>query len=128
MIRLISPEDRKRLGIKTFDEMTKKIQVKNERELQRQIVNYLRLRGIEVLWHGTHKKSTATVGWPDIVFAAMVAGFPTPCGWEIKFGNGTLTKEQNDMLARLQARPNAWRIRVIRTFIEAVDELREMGL
>jgi hypothetical protein len=127
-VQLISPADRKRLGIETEDEMTKKIAAKNERELQGQIMQYLGVRGIEALWHRTDKRSHATLGWPDITFGVMVGGIPCPCGWEVKFGNGTLTKEQNDMLARLQARPNCWRIRIIRSFIEAVDELREMGL
>ena len=128
VVRLMSPEDRKELGIQTTDEMTKKIEAKNERQLQGQIVQYLRLRGIEVLWHRTDKKSAATVGWPDIVFAVMVNGFATPCGYEVKFGAGTLSREQSDVLERMQTRPNCWRIRVIRNFIEVVDDMREMGL
>jgi hypothetical protein len=124
----MSDIDRRKLGVKTKDEMGKAWAAKNERDLQRQIVQYLRLRNIELLWHATHKKSTASVGWPDIIFAVMSAGFCTPCAWEIKFGSGMLSPEQNDVLERLQARPNCWRVRVIRTFTEAVDELREMGL
>jgi hypothetical protein len=33
-----------------------------------------------------------------------------------------------DVLERMQARPNCWRVRVIRSFIEVVDDLRDMGL
>lgn len=124
----MSDIDRKKLGVKTKDEMAKAWTAKSERDLQRQIVAYLRLRNIEVLHHAMHKKSTATVGWPDIIFSVMSAGFCTPCAWEIKYGSGTLSPGQNDVLARLQARPNCWRVRVIRNFTEAVDELREMGL
>jgi hypothetical protein len=127
-IELMSVVDRATLGVKTKDEMAKAWKAKSERDLQRQLVQYLRLRGIEILWHATHKKSTATVGWPDIIFAVMSGGFCTPCAWEVKFGAGTLSPEQNDVLQRMQARPNCWRVRVIRTFNDAVDELREMGL
>ena len=128
MVRLISEKDRKALGIQTGDERMKKWKVKSERDLQRQIVNYLKLRGIEVCWHRTDKKSAATIGWPDITFAVRVNGFPSPCAYEVKFGSGTLSREQNDVLARMQAPPNCWRIRVIRTFIEVVDDMRELGL
>lgn len=105
-----------------------KWKAKSERDLQRQIVSYLRLRNIEVCWHRTDKKSTATVGWPDITFAVKVNGFPCACAYEVKFGSGTLSREQNDVLVRLQASPNCWRVRVIRTFIEVVDDMRELGL
>jgi hypothetical protein len=124
----MSVVDRKALGVKTKEEMAQAWQAKSERDLQRQIVQYLRLRNIEILWHATHKKSTATVGWPDIIFAVMSAGFCTPCAWEIKYGSGLLSPAQNDVLERMQARPNCWRVRVIRNFAEAVDELREMGV
>jgi hypothetical protein len=128
MVRLISEKDRAALGIKTDDERMAKWEAKNERELQRQIVSYLRLRDIEVEWKRTDKKSTGTVGWPDITFAVKVNGFPTPCAYEVKFGSGTLSPEQNDLLQRMQAPPNCWRVRVIRTFIEVVDDMRELGL
>lgn len=128
LVRLISPQDRLRLGLKTKEEMTKKLEAKNERQLQRQIVDYLRLRNIEVVWHATHKKSTATKGTPDILFAVMSNGFPMACAYEIKFGSGAETREQSDMHVRMTTRPNAWRVRVIRNFIEVVDDLREMGL
>jgi hypothetical protein len=127
-IELMSVVDRAQLGVKNKEEMARAWIAKSERDLQRQLVQYLRLRGIEVLVHRTDKKTGATVGWPDLTFSVMSNGFCAPCGWEVKFGSGTLSPEQNDMLARLQARPNCWRIRVIRTFSEAVDELRELGV
>ena len=126
--KLMSVEDRRLLGIETFEEMKKKFEAKTERQLQRQIVQYLRLRGIEVIWHATNRKSTDTKGTPDILFAVLVNGFPAACSWEIKFGNGLLSKAQENMLERMQTRPNVWRVRVIKRFLDAVDELREMGL
>src|SRR5438105_10429918 len=53
-------------------EAMSKAQIKNERQLQSMIVNLLRLKGIEPLWHRTDKRSAATVGWPDISFAVAV--------------------------------------------------------
>jgi hypothetical protein len=128
LLRLVTAEDRAELGLETYEERMKKLVVKTERQLQSQIVQYLRLRGIEVLWHRTDKRSHATKGWPDITFAVLSNGFPMACGYEVKFGSGTLAPGQNQMLQRLQTRPNSWRVRVIRNFIEVVDDLREMGL
>jgi len=128
MARLVSPADRQRLGIVTNEERMKKMIAKSERQLQSQIVQYLRLRGLEVLWHRTDKKSHATIGWPDITFSAKVGAFPMPVAIEVKFGSGTLSREQNDLLARLQASPNFWRVLVVRNFVEVVDFLREAGL
>jgi hypothetical protein len=127
-IGMISERDRKLLGIATMEEKMNKMEAKNERELQKQIVQYLRLRGIEVIWHATHKKSTATTGTPDIIFAVRANGIPMAVALEIKFGTGTLSREQSDMLFRMQAAPNAWTCRVIRSFIEVVDFLRDLNV
>lgn len=128
MVNLISERDRKLLNIQTAEERMKKMVVKNERELQRQIVAYLRLRDIEVIWHATHKKSTATAGTPDILFAIKSYGIPMAVGIEVKFGAGTLTHEQSDLFHRMQTGPNCWRILIVRSFIEVVDFLRDIGL
>jgi hypothetical protein len=128
LLRLVTAEDRAELGLETYEERMKKLVVKTERQLQSQIVSYLRLRGIEPIWHRTDRKSRATIGTPDILFAVMAGGFPMPIAMEVKFGTGTLSREQNDMLERMHARPNAWRTVVVRNFIEVVDLLRELGV
>jgi hypothetical protein len=127
-IELMSVVDRATLGVKTKDEMAKAWKAKSERDLQRQIVQYLRLRGIEVLWHATHKKSTATVGWPDVIFSVMTGGFSRAVAIEVKFGSGTCSREQNDVHQRMKTRPNAWDVRVVTSFTEVVDMMREFGL
>ena len=127
-VRLLSAADRKRLGVETYEERMKKMVAKSERQLQGQIVQYLRSRGIEVLWHRTDKRSAATKGWPDITFAVVSNGFPMACAYEVKFGSGTTSRDQRSVLDRMQTRPNSWRVRVIRSFIEVVDDMREMGL
>lgn len=128
MVQMITPQDRKNLGLQTHEERMKKYAATTERELQRQIVQYLALRGIEAEWKRTDKKSTGTVGWPDITFAVKCNGIPCACAYEVKFGTGTLSRAQSDMLERMQASPNCWRVRVIRNFTEVVDDMREMGL
>lgn len=127
-IAMVPESERKALGLVTLEERMKKMVVKNERELQKQIVQYLRQRDIEVIWHATHKKSTATAGTPDIIFAVKSYGIPMAVGIEVKFGAGTLTHEQSDLFFRMQSSPNCWQILVVRSFIEVVDWLRERGL
>jgi galactose-1-phosphate uridylyltransferase len=114
--------------VKKAEEQMAQWKAKNERELQRQIVQYLRQRNIEVIWHGTHKKSTATKGTPDILFSVLANGFPKPCAYEVKFGTAPLEREQAHMIERMRSAPNCWRVRIIRSFMEVVDDLREMGL
>lgn len=134
ILRLISPEDRKKLGKAwaTAEETLQKAEVKNERALQGLIVNLLRLKNIEPLWHRTDKKSAATIGWPDITFAVNSVieheTYAFACVWEVKFGDGQLSDEQKKMAIRLQSPPNYWRYRVIRSVDEAMTELKEMGI
>src|SRR5882724_11817954 len=125
MVRLISVDDRKKLGIITEDDRMAKYKATNGRELTKQIVQYLQLRGIEVCWSSTHKKSTMSKGWPDITFAVKIAGFCMPCAYEVKFGADTLSREQNDRIERMKSSPNCWRVRIISSFIQVVDDMRE---
>lgn len=140
ILRLLSPEDRASLGKAglTAEEALAKADVKNERTLQGLIVNLLRLKGIEVCWHRTDKKSAATIGWPDITFSvATYAAVPTQpydlatitaCAWEVKHGPGGLSDDQKKMALRLQSPPNFWRWREIRSVDQALAELKEMGI
>src|SRR6266704_476120 len=97
MVRLISGEDRKKLGIQTDEERMAKWKAKSERDLQRQIISYAAQRGIEVIRNRMDKKSTSNTGTPDLIMAVMVNGFPMALAIETKFGTGTCTKEQTDM-------------------------------
>jgi len=124
----MSPEDRKKFGVETREEMTKKIEAKSEKQLQDQIVAYAGYRGIKVIRSRMDKKSTNNVGTPDLLFCVMVQGFPRGIAIETKFGTGTCTREQNDMQAQMKTRPNAWDVRVINNFVQVVDLFREMDL
>lgn len=142
-LRCLDPVERKKLGRAglTAAECAAKQEARSERELQGQIVSLLRLKGIEPLWHRTDKRSAATVGWPDITFSvARVDSLSLsqyehgqwttiyPCAWEVKFGDGKLRQEQEQMALRLQSPPNYWRWKVIRSVDEAIAELCEMRI
>jgi len=124
ILRLMSPEDRKSIGQMTTEETFLKTQARNERELQGQIVNLLRLKDVEVLWHRTDRRSHATKGWPDITFCTRHGGH----AWEIKFEGGALSQEQERMIARMQKEPNGWDVRVIKGLPEAIKAMAELGL
>lgn len=132
-LRCLSPADRKALGKggMTAEEAIAKQVAKNERQLQGQIVNLLRLKGIEPLWHRTDKKSAATEGWPDITFSInwrRRLDEAIACAWEVKFGDGELSQAQKAMKIRLETSPNNWVWREIRSVDEALAELRRIGI
>lgn len=137
--RLIDPAQRKALGILTEEELSLKVEARNERKLHEQIRQFFNRKGIAYLESRMDKRSHATVGWPDFTFAVhlnkpnkidptSVTMVPIPCAWECKVGKAKLRPEQEEMFRRLQAFPNSWRVRVIRSLQEAADELKALGV
>lgn len=132
-LRCIEPSVRKKIAVGqlTAEEALSKAEIRNEKELQKQILALLRLHSIEPLCPTFGKKTRMAVGWPDITFTVRKSLFPIPdayaCAWELKH-NGKLSKEQERMHVRLSTPPNAWRIKIIRSVQEAVEELRELGI
>ena len=114
VLRCVSAEDRKKLGPAGViaDEVREKGLARAERQLQGEIVQYLRLHGIEVLWHRTDKRSRATVGWPDLTFCKH----GVPWGLEIKTFSGRVGPEQAETMRRM--RINGWQTAVARSFQE----------
>lgn len=89
-----------------------------ERDIQRTCEAILAQKGIEYL-HMSHR-AREKKGWPDLTFA--VRG--QPCAVEIKTETGTVSVEQEAILARLKW--NGWHTKVIRSttkFHEFVTEL-----
>src|SRR6267154_2870733 len=109
--KCLSAKQRREIGQPTIEESKAKGVARLERDLQRQIVQDLRRRGFEVLWHATHCKSTATVGWPDITFAH----YGTPVAIEVKTQTGRLSAEQAKTLQKMVNGPNLWKLFVIRS-------------
>lgn len=134
-LRCMSREDRARVRAgMTAEEFFAAGQAKNEQTLQKQIVGLLRLKGIEPLVPSFGKKTRMTKGWPDITFCIEENGngamYPIrwACLWEIKYGNGKLSPEQEEMHERLGTFPNDWRVKIIRSVDEALRELKLMGI
>lgn len=105
-----------------------KYDLRLEKDLQARIVNVLRLRGIEPLWHRTDRKSTATVGWPDITFCVEHGLRSIPIVWEIKLPGKKLSLEQTRMMIKLMDPPNAWVYKIITSVDEALMELKKLGV
>lgn len=131
----MSKSDREALGKggMTAEEALAKAEVKNERDLQRQIVALLRLKGIEPIVSRMDKRTSNNVGTPDILFCVHVeidssSWAAVGCAWEVKFGDGKLSVEQQRMHVRMSTPPNGWRIRVIRSVDEAIEELQLIGI
>lgn len=141
VLKLMDPADRKKLGLKTMDEINQMAEAKTERELHKQVANLLRLRGIEFFDSRMDKRTSRPVGEPDFVFAvwieatradknqlAVLDRWPAACGWELKLPGKNLDPDQAAMFEKLTKHPNAWICRVIRSVDEALAELKKLGL
>ena len=122
-LKCVSPADREklRLGL-TAKEFMAKGAAANERSLQRQIVNLLRLKGIEPIVSAMHKRTSNNLGTPDILFACK----GVPMAWEVKMPGKDMEPHQQQMALRLMQ--NGWFHRVIRSVDEALEALRAMGV
>ena len=120
VLRLMPEADRKAIGVMTQEEAIVHRGVRFERELQGQIVNLLRLRGIVVGWGATNTKSHYTRSWPDLTFA--VRGIP--CAWEVKLPGQEPTDEQAE--CHRQMRENGWRVEVVTDLMQAKKLMDEI--
>lgn len=127
-LRCLSAKDRQKLGQRTAEEVMAQGETKSEKELQKQIVGLLRLKGIEVNVSRMDKRKTDVVGWPDLTFSVIRGRIAIPCLWEVKMPKGTLSPEQMTLASKLTTGPNAWRYRLIRSVDQAIAELKEMGI
>lgn len=121
--RLMRPEDRASLGpaARTNDEGVAAEDAKSERELQKQILGYLRTRDIEVCCPSMIKRSTIKLGWPDMTFCYR----GVPFVFEVKTPIGKLSPEQEAMIPALVR--NGWNHFVIRS-VEQAKQAIELGL
>lgn len=111
----MNPEDRPagKAG-KTQEELAVARDVKNEKELQNQIVQYLRMRGVKFLiWQSMARKSGLPPGSPDLIFCYN--GYPF--AWECKYGSGKRTPEQSDAEKQMQA--DGWIVQLVKSIGDA---------
>lgn len=116
ILQKMSPKDRKDLGLLTSEEAIAKFEAKSERDLHKQISNFLSLRGIWFVHSRTDRPTTQSKGVPDYIFVASYI----PVGMEVKFGKGKLTPEQTSTLNAMTS--NGWRTYTVRS----VPELKEI--
>ena len=118
-LKCMSKDDRESLGKagQTAVEALNKGETRLERELQSEIVQYLRLQGIEVLWFRTDKRTRATVGWCDITFCKD----GVPWGIEVKTEVGRVRPEQYETMRKMGL--NGWQVAIVRSFQEFRDKV-----
>jgi hypothetical protein len=99
----------------TMQEIDAKNEAQSEKELQKQIVGMLQLRGYVVNYSRMDKRKTDKVGWPDITFCCqghMVC-------FEVKTASGKVSKEQEMVKERLLADPNKASVHIVRSLDDA---------
>lgn len=93
-------------------------EVLSERELQKQVGQLLRLKGVWFDVQRMDKKTRGVVGRPDFLFAWQ----GRPCAFEFKVGYNQLSSEQSATIETMKAQ--GWRVAVIRSTQEAFEFLK----
>lgn len=125
----MSKEDRSHMGRAglTAVEADGKQAEKSERDVQKQIANWLRLKGIFFVWSRMDKKTTNYCGTPDFIFSYVeqyrvfecVRPMARPMAIEVKFGKGKLSEEQEKVME--QMKKNGWRYHVVHSLKEVIE-------
>src|SRR5687768_11329105 len=110
-LRCMSPEDRRQLGKGglTAAEATAKAEARNEKELQRQIYQFLRQRGYVAFRSRTDKRTTNNIGTPD--FLLSVHG--KSVALEVKTATGKTSPEQDRLHEQMVNSQNGWSLWVV---------------
>jgi hypothetical protein len=92
---------------------------KAERDEQKQFANYCLLNGYPFVWHGTHKRSTGTVGCPD--FIVGINGSVVYIEFKRDY-TCKLSSDQEDFGHKLEAQ--GLRLYVVYSSLEAIELLK----
>lgn len=114
MIRCMSPEVRRSLGIATVQEAQQAHDCRAEKDLLRLCQQELSRRGVLEVIHLSHR-AREHPGLPDLVFSMN----GTPCACELKTKRGIVSSVQKECQDRMEM--DQWQVRVCRSF----DEFRE---
>jgi hypothetical protein len=119
----MAPADRRELGKggKTAAECRAEAVVRDEKDIQKQVGNYLRLLN---LWHdqdGMHKRRTGTIGAPDFQFPyrGRYVAWEVKCAW-----SRSLRPEQQKAADAIEKQGGRWRL--ITSLADAQGHLREI--
>lgn len=124
VLRLMSKDDRKALGKAgvTSEEAADKAQARSEKELQDQIEQFLRMRGVKwIVRSRMDRKTTNQKGNPDFLFVYH----GTPMAWEAKLPGESLRVEQHQ--AAVNMLQDGWHWRVITDLSEAKETLDDLN-
>ncbi len=118
LVRCMGAADRARLGLASVVDATapaarNKEDMKRERDLQIQIVSFLRMRGHTVIWSRLDRRLTATKGTPDILLAVHGRAVAL----EAKLPGGKLSEDQERMRDGLIA--DGWKYALVTSLEEA---------
>jgi hypothetical protein len=123
LTRCMSEADQRRLSSngKTPLEARAQAVAKDERELQRQVANYLRLLNVWHVQSRMDKRTSNTIGAPDFIFpyAGAAVYWECKCPW-----SRALRPEQAKAREAILAQGGDWRL--ITTLAEAQSHLREL--
>lgn len=121
ILKCLPAAKRRELGQQTAAETMAAAEVTCERELQKQILGYLRTRGITVFAQRMDRRTRGNLGQPDFLFAWAGA----PMAFEIKLPGRKLEPHQERMGVRLLQ--EGWFWAVVHSVEEAKAILEAMG-
>ena len=129
ILKRMSPTDRKRLGKsgRTSEDCKRDQERVSEREIHRQIEQWLNSKGIVYRHDRMDRKTTGTVGWPDFTFAWEMyrhhgIKYAGGVGVEVKVAGGKCSQEQLDCHARMEC--NGWLVFVVNSLQEMIEALK----
>jgi len=122
ILRCMSPADRASLGKggRTADECRSAACDRAEKDLQKDIRQYLGMLGLWSDYDAPHKRRTGTVGAPDFIFpyrGHFVA-------WEVKVGRNNLDPDQVRARDAIVKQGGEWRL--VRSLFDCQAHLREI--
>lgn len=133
----MSPEDRQARGKagRTHEECRRQQAEISEKEIHRQIDQWLRSKDIVFQHERMDGKTRGTVGWPDFTFVwtterQLIGSFrlsgekKIPIGCEVKRPGETPTKEQLEVHERM--RKNGWTVLVVHSLQELIEGLKKL--
>lgn len=116
--RMMPAADRQACAAPTVAETAAKQAPRLERDIQKQLVSFLRVNDVMVNVSRTDRRKTDVVGWPDLTFA----WHGIPCAVEVKLPGEKPTAEQERVMAAMAN--NGWRVAVVRSLAELVEFLK----
>jgi hypothetical protein len=132
ILRRMEPSARKSLGKsgRTSEEIDAKKSLELEKEIHRQIDQWLRSKNIVFQHERMDGKTRGTVGWPDFTFvwfrepALEVKHLYVPIGCEVKRQGEKPTDDQAKIHDHM--RRNGWTVLVVHSLQELIEELKKL--